>query len=132
MKKTIKGKFEVKPSPLSGDELSQALGAMRMKFEKRFEGALNAKSIVSMIGIMDQSLGSGGYVAIEKLEGSIEGKRGSFCLQHSCTMSRGTPSQQIVVIPDTGTQELKGLTGQMTIDIEEDGTHFYTFEYELE
>jgi hypothetical protein len=131
MPKTIEGKFEVKPTPITGDELIRSIGAMRMKFDKRFEGVLEATSVVSMMGILDQSLGSGGYVAIERVTGSIEGKRGSFCLQHSCMMNRGETSQQIVVIPDTGTDELKGLCGEMTIDIQEDGTHFYTFEYEL-
>ncbi len=131
MKKTVKGKFEVKSTPLPEDELTHSLGAMRMKFDKRFEGTLAAESTVSMIGIMDRKLGSGGYVAIERVSGLLDGKRGSFCLQHSCAMTRGVQSQQITVIPDTGTDELTGLTGKMTIEIEKDGAHFYIFEYEL-
>lgn len=130
MKKTIKGKFSVKSQSLEADELTQALGAMRMRFDKQFEGALNATSAVSMLGIMNRELGSGGYVAIEKLTGDIEGKKGSFFFQHSSTMNRGTPSQSIQVLPDTGTDELEGLSGHMVIDIV-DGEHFYTFAYEL-
>jgi hypothetical protein len=132
MKKTMNGKFTVKATPQPGDELTQSLGAMRMKFDKRFEGSLSGESVVSMMGILDQKIGSGGYVAIEQFKGAIDGKRGSFYLQHSCTMNRGAASQQIVVIPDTGTDQLKGLVGEMTIDIKEDGSHFYTFDYELE
>lgn len=131
MKNTAQGKFEVQATPQPSDELSQSVGVMRMRFEKRFEGPLQATSVVSMTGIFDQELDSGGYVAIERLTGSLDGKKGSFYLQHSSTMSRGTPAQHIVVIPDSGTEELKGLAGKMTIDIHEDGAHFYTLEYEI-
>lgn len=116
---------------MPADEATQAIAAMRMKFEKRFEGPLEATSVVSMMGIMDQNLGSGGYVALEKVTGTLEGKKGSFCLQHSSTMRRGASSQNIVVIPDTGTEELKDLNGSMTIEIQKDGTHYYIFEYEF-
>jgi hypothetical protein len=130
MTKTIKGKFSVKSQALDADELTQTLSAMRMRFDKQFEGALNATSVVSMMGIMNRELGSGGYVAIEKVTGEIEGKKGSFLLQHSSIMDRGAPSQTIRVIPDSGTDALLGISGHMTIDIIE-GQHFYTFEYTL-
>lgn len=131
MQNKIKGKFSVKSTPEISDETIQKVGAMRMKFEKVFEGFLSANSVVSMLGILDRNLGSGGYVAIERITGSIEGKSGSFCLQHSCTMTKGQQSQQITVIPDTGTEQLKGLSGQMTIEIAADGQHFYIFEFDL-
>jgi hypothetical protein len=131
MKKIIKGKFEVKATPQAPEELTQSLGAVRMRFDKQFEGLLVAKSTVAMMGMLDQKLGSGAYVALERLIGSVEGKQGSFCLQHSSTMTRGVPHQQITVIPDSGTEELKGISGRMTIDIAQDGQHFYNFEYEL-
>lgn len=130
MKKTVKGFFEVKSKPLQADETTQAVGAMRMKFEKRFVGPLAAESLVSMMGMMNQSLGSGGYVAMEKITGVLEGRSGSFCMQHSSGMNRGTPSQTITVVPDSGTEQLQGLSGDMVIDIIE-GKHFYTFNYEL-
>ena len=131
MKKKAKGKFSVEGSPEPIGELEQKIGTMRMKFEKRFEGPLEANGIVSMMGIMDQELGSGGYVAMERVTGSLDGKQGSFCLQHSCTMFRGKQKQEILVIPDTGAGDLKGLSGQITIDIADDGQHYYTFEYEF-
>lgn len=130
MKKTIKGPFEIKGTPQPADEITQKIGAMRMTFEKRFSGALDATSVVSMMGIMKQALGSGGYVALELVTGTVEGRSGSFCLQHSSTMTRGVPAQTIAVIPDSGTAELEGLRGSMTIDIV-DGQHFYTFDYEV-
>lgn len=128
--KTIKGQFEVKSSALPMDQATVAVGAMRMMFSKTFQGGIEATSTVSMMGIMDQALGSGGYVALEKLTGKLDGVEGSFCLQHSSTMSRGAPAQMILVIPDSGTGGLKDLTGEMQIDII-DGQHFYTFNYEL-
>lgn len=131
MKNTVKGKFEIKAVPLAADEALLELGAMRMNFEKRFEGKLEATSLVAMIGVMDQELGSGGYVALEKVTGRLDGHEGTFCFQHSCTMARGKPSQHIVVIPDSGTGELAGISGSLTIDIAENGDHFYAFEYEL-
>ena len=69
MKKQIKGSFEVKTNPLPADEASQKIGAMRMTFEKRFTGPFEATGFVSMMGVMDQAVGSGGYVALEKITG---------------------------------------------------------------
>jgi hypothetical protein len=103
---------------------------MRMRFEKRFEGPLAANSVVSMMGIMNREIGSGGYVALEKVIGELDSKRGSFCLQHSSTMSKGKPEQSIKVMPDSGTGELSAIRGHMIVDIIE-GQHFYTFFYEF-
>jgi hypothetical protein len=128
--KQIKGKFEVKSMPLELDSLSKELGLMKMKFEKNFEGELRAISTVSMIGTFSKEINSGGYVAIERIEGELGSKKGSFYLQHSSSMSRGVPTQSISVIPDSGTDQLKGISGNMTIDIIE-GQHFYTFNYYL-
>ena len=74
--------------------------------------------------------GSGGYVAIETVHGTLEGRTGTFILQHSGTMTRGAPQLIITVVPDSGTGELTGLTGKMTINIV-DKNHFYDFEYDL-
>lgn len=74
--------------------------------------------------------GSAGYVAIERVVGTLDGRAGSFILQHSATMTRGEPRMAIEVVPDSRTGELKGLSGTMTIDIVE-GKHFYTFDYQL-
>jgi hypothetical protein len=126
----VKGSFEVQSSPLEADEVTQALGAMRMKFEKRFTGPLTATSFMSMLGVMDRQTGSAAYVALEKVDGELDGKKGSFLFQHSSTMDRGRPRQSILVVPDSGTAELAGLKGELIVDIV-DGRHFYTFSYEL-
>jgi hypothetical protein len=131
MPKIAKGSFEVAAKPLPSDDVSQRLGAMRMMFEKRFQGSFEGTSVVSMIGMMNQELDSGAYVALERLEGKLDGRKGSFCLQHSSSMARGKPNQSIIVVPDSGTDELKGLAGHMTIDIVEDD-HFYAFVYSFD
>lgn len=128
--KTVKGSFQVKSSPLENDSTTQEIGAMRMKFDKTFLGPLSATSIVSMMGIMDRNTGSGAYVAIEKIIGELENKKGSFCMTHSSSMNQGVPQQSITVIPGTGTDELKNISGNMIIDIV-DGNHFYTFQYQI-
>jgi hypothetical protein len=74
--------------------------------------------------------GSAGYVAIERVSGTLRGRKGSFVLQHSGTMTRGVPQLTITVVPDSGTGQLTGLTGKMNINIV-DGKHFYDFEYAL-
>ncbi len=124
-----RGPFEVKlaPQPLSYD----AGGAMlaRMTLDKQFHGDLEATSSGEMLSA-GSAAGSGGYVAIERVTGTLAGRRGSFILQHSATMNRGVPSLSITVVPDSGTNELTGLTGAMNIVIEA-GKHSYDFEYAL-
>jgi hypothetical protein len=74
--------------------------------------------------------GSAGYVAIERVSGTLHGRGGTFILQHSGTMTRGAPHLVVTVVPDSGTGELEGLAGTMTIDIR-DGAHSYAFAYSL-
>ena len=129
-RKTVKGSFEIETRLLPADEAAQAVGAMRMSFDKEFEGPLSGKSFVSMMGVMNREIGSGAYVALEKFMGKLEGRAGSCGMQHSSSMDRGKPTQSILVIPDSGTDGLAGLRGEMTIDII-DEQHYYTFTYEL-
>ena len=128
--KTVKGSFEVDGKPLPMDEASEKLGLMRMCFEKKFKGPLTAEGLVSMQGIMIHGTRSGAYVAIERITGTLEGRRGSFYFAHSSQMDQGKPVQSITVVPESGTGEFKGLRGSMVVDIVDD-EHFYTFEYSL-
>lgn len=130
MKHVAQGQFEIESAPEPIDATIQQIGAVRISFRKTFTGPLRAESAVSMLGYMIMDVGSGAYVALERITGMLDGKAGSFCLQHSSTMDRGQPTQAISVIPDSGTDELQGLRGQMRIDIKGE-LHFYTFEYEL-
>jgi len=130
MKLVATGMFEVKLAPLALGEVAAQSQLGRMSIDKRYQGALLATSQGEMLSFRSAVHGSAGYVAMERVTGSVEGKQGSFVLQHSSTMSRGLPAQSIRVVPDSGTEELTGLSGSMTIEITE-GQHRYAFEYEL-
>ncbi len=130
MTKTIKGEFELSATPNEVSDIEKPLGLMKMIFNKTFHGELSGNSIVSMMGILNKEIGSGGYVAIEKFDGSVEGKKGSFYFQHSSTMNNGAQNQSINIIPNSGTDEISSISGSMIIEIK-DGKHFYIFDYDL-
>lgn len=125
----ITGPFEVKMESLEVQAgTPPQLG--RRSLDKQYRGALQAKGRGEMLSAFGDVDGSAGYVAIEFVSGTLQGKRGNFVLQHSGTMTRGAPQLSITVVPDSGSDELQGLSGSMTIKIE-DGKHFYSFDYSL-
>jgi hypothetical protein len=120
------GTFEVKLAPQSTD----APGLGRMSIDKQFHGDLEAVSKGEMLSAMTEVKGSAGYVAIERVTGSLHGRKGSFVLQHSGTMNRGAATLSVTVVPDSGTDQLAGLVGKMALVIES-GKHSYELEYTL-
>ncbi len=102
-----------------------------MSLAKRFHGDLEGTSVGEMLAAGTATKGSAGYVAIERVEGTLHERNGTFVLQHSGTMNRGAPTLSVTVVPDSGTEELAGLAGKLDIDIVE-GKHFYTFDYALD
>jgi hypothetical protein len=126
---TISGAFDVKMTPQSTVNEAAQLG--RFALDKTYHGDLQGTAAGEMIGVMTAEKGSAGYVAIERVTGTLAGRTGTFALQHSATMNRGTPDLTIVVVPDSGTDGLAGLTGRMHIRIEPGGKHFYDFTYTL-
>jgi hypothetical protein len=123
------GTFEVKVTPQTTDSSGEsAVG--RMSLDKQFHGDLEATSKGEMLTVGPDVKGSAGYVAIERVIGKLRGQSGTFALQHTGTMTRGVPNLTITVVPDSGTGELVGLAGKMTINIT-DGKHSYEFEYTL-
>lgn len=127
MNLSARGTFEIQATPQPPYDTSDGVSLGRMTIEKRFEGELVATSHVEMISARTETPGSAGYVAIERVRGTLQGREGSFVLQHSGTMNRGASSLAVTVVPDSGTGALTGLAGAMTIDIRE-GKHFYVFE----
>jgi len=126
-----KGTFEVKMTaePPFSDHEGVSLG--RATFEKTFRGDLDATSTVHMIGARNANVPtSAGYVALERVTGTLAGRNGTFVLQHNGIMNRGKGSLDCTVVPDSGTGELSGLSGRLAIDIVEK-QHHYTFDYEL-
>ena len=124
------GTFAVKVSPQAPAE-GDTSGVGRLLLDKEFQGDLSATSKGQMLAVGTAVEGSAGYVAMEQVKGSLNGKNGSFALQHFGKMTRGTPELNVTVVPDSGTEELTGLAGKMQIIIA-DGSHSYEFEYELD
>lgn len=122
------GTFDVKMAP-QDDGADSPVG--RMTLDKQFHGDLVGTSKGQMVMASTSVEGSAGYVAIEKVEGTLGGRAGSFYLQHSGTMTRGVGELTITVIPDSGTDHLVGLSGRLNIIISPDGKHSYEFDYEI-
>ena len=123
------GPFDVKINPLDAYNKDEGAALSRMSIDKQFHGDLEATSKGEMLATMDKAIQSGGYVAIERVTGTLGGRKGSFVLQHSSTMTRGQPKQNISVVPDSGTGELIGLSGSMVVTIAAGVAHTYDFEY---
>ena len=125
------GSFEVKLTPQKPDNpVAEAANLGRMSIDKKFSGDLEATSKGEMLSAMTDVKGSAGYVAIERVSGTLQNRTGTFVLQHSGTMTRGLPELSVTVVPDSGTGDLAGLAGRMTIKIDA-GKHFYEFDYTL-
>ncbi len=124
------GTFEVKmsPQPVHDAAVGSTLG--RMSIDKQFHGELEATSKGEMLAASTAVKDSAGYVAIEQVTGTLQGRTGTFILQHSGTMARGAPQLFVTVVPDSGTGQLAGLSGKLSINIVE-GKHLYDFEYTL-
>lgn len=130
MSASASGTFEAEVSPQASDEAAAGTTISRFSIQKRFHGDLEATSTGEMLGALTPIPESAGYVAIERVSGTLNGRKGSFVLQHSGTMTRGTQELTVTVVPDSGTGELEGLAGKMIITIA-DGLHSYEFEYSL-
>jgi len=121
------GTFTVEVRPLTP---APADGLSRYTINKVIHGELEATTKGEMFGGGDPRQGAAGYVAIEMVTGTLNGKQGNFALEHLATMDASGPKMQVIVVPGSGTGELKGITGTFTIRIE-DGEHFYELEYSL-
>lgn len=130
MTQLAKGTFEVTLQPLAFEGADPQGHLARMAIDKRISGDLEATSKGEMLSTISGTKGSGGYVALERVSGTLHGRSGTFVLQHHGLMHRGTPTLSVTVVPDSGTGELTGIEGQFTIII--DGKqHSYEFAYQL-
>jgi len=124
-----KGEFDVNLKPLDAFAKGRhGINLGRMSIDKTFRGDLIGKSQGEMLSAMTNLKGSAGYVAIEQVNGSLQGKNGAFVLQHFGILNRGKDHLVLEVVPDSGTGELESLSGKMLIIIE-GGKHYYEFEY---
>jgi len=102
----------------------------RLSIAKTFNGDLVAESLGEMLSARTPNEDSAGYVAVEQVEGTLQGKTGTFVLQHFGIINRGAQHLVLQVVPDSGTGQLENLSGQMIIKVEND-KHFYEFDYSL-
>lgn len=125
-----KGSFEVDARFEPPYDERDGVAFARASFDKRFSGPLEGQSSVQMLGVRTQVEGSAGYVAVERIEGTLDGRTGSFALVHCGRMGRGDRSLSVHVVADSGTGELSGITGEMDIEVV-DGKHLYELNYVL-
>jgi hypothetical protein len=125
------GTFVVKLTPQTPIPEIEEPTVGRMLLDKQFSGDLEATSKGQMLSTMGEVKGSAGYVAIERVTGTLHGRVGSFALQHTGSMDRGAPQLSVTVVPDSGAGDLVGITGKMTIQ-NEAGKHSYRFDYTLQ
>jgi len=124
------GTFEVKlvPQTTEGFDEGGALG--RMTIDKVFTGDIEGTSKGQMLMAMATVKTSAAYVAVERVTGSVHGRKGTFAMHHTGVMNRGTPSLAVVIVPDSGTEELAGISGALNIIIEK-GVHSYELDYDF-
>lgn len=125
---TVSGEFSVGMAAQAAEEGCPGVG--RMVLDKHYQGELDARGAGQMLATHGSVAGSAAYVAIETVTGRLQGREGSFALVHHGLMTRGQPSLDIGVVPDSGTGALAGLTGRMRIRVE-GHRHFYDFDYDL-
>ncbi len=133
MNQRATGSFDVKVTPQKPDtQIARAANLSRLTIDKRFHGELEGISKGEMLALQTEVKGSAGYVALERVTGKLTGRSGSFVLQHSGTMYRGDPDTAILVVPDSATGELRGLSGKMKIIVAADGAHNYEFDFKID
>ncbi|KOQ62701.1 hypothetical protein ABW41_09455 [Stenotrophomonas maltophilia] len=120
------GTFEVDLRPIGGNDGPIAV----MSINKTFAGDLHGSSVGQMLAFRTPVQGSAGYVAMERVTATLAGRQGGFTLQHNGLMTRGTPQLSVVVVPDSGSEGLFGLSGTLEITISE-GRHDYRLVYSL-
>lgn len=128
---TARGSFTVTLTPQPHTDGVGAPAISRMALHKVFEGDMTGTAHGEMLGLMTPTQGSAGYVAMDVVDATLDGRTGTFALQHSGVMTRGDKALRIVIVPDSGTDGLAGIHGTFDIDIR-DGQHFYELEYGFE
>jgi predicted flavoprotein YhiN len=129
----VSGPFDVKVTRQKPDtQIARAAALGRLTIDKRYHGDLEATAKGEMLATQTETKGSAAYVALERVTGTLQGHSGSFVLQHSAIMDRGATQSSIGVVPDSGTGQLAGLTGEMRIRIDPEGRHSYEFDFRIE
>ena len=124
------GSFTVSMKPATPPERAGRTTLGRMILEKEYDGALAASGKGEMLTAVTDTPGSASYVAIEQVSGVLQGRTGSFVIHHAGAMSGGAQQLSIAIVADSGTGQLTGITGVMTLEAA-DGGHRYELLYAL-
>jgi len=130
MTQTAKGSFNVELKPVGEPNVHEGVTLGRMTLSKKFDGDFTGTGQGEMLSALTPVKGSAGYVAIERVDGTLHGRKGSFALQHTGTMHEGAQSLSITIVPASGTGELKGIQGVFKLTIT-GGKHLYELDYTL-
>lgn len=130
MSHPAEGPFDVKTLPLPDDEITTGTALKRYELDKQYHGPLDATARGEMLAAGNPTTGSAGYVAIEEVTGTLEGRKGSFALQHWGAMGPGKFDLRVEIVPGSGTDELAGIAGTLTIT-NNAGKHSYALDYTL-
>jgi hypothetical protein len=124
------GPFDVKTTPMAPDDFTNGTSLNRFSLIKQYHGALEASAKGEMLTSGTPDTGSAGYVAIEEISGSLDGRKGSFALQHWGTMHAGKFELRVEIVPGSGIGELSGIAGTLIIT-NNAGKHAYALDYTL-
>jgi hypothetical protein len=124
------GPFDVSMKPASPPDKEGRTAIGRMILDKQYFGDLAATGKGEMLTAVTDTKGSAGYVAIERISGTLKGRKGSFVLQHNGTMSGGAQNLATTIVPDSGTEQLTGISGKLAMELV-DGKHVYELNYVL-
>lgn len=130
MSTRVSGSFSITMTPLQEPQRSGRSTLGRMGLDKVYSGELAAQGKGEMLSAVTDTKGAAGYVAIEAISGTLQGRKGSFVVQHTGTMADGQQSLSITIVPHSGTDELERISGKLAIRIE-NGQHFYDLDYTL-
>lgn len=124
------GEFSVQVTPDGENDKAEGSTLGRMLLSKQLHGDIEGTSKGQMLTAGTDVKGSGAYVAMERITGTVKGRSGSFALQHSGTMSAAGLFLNIAIVPDSGSGQLTGIAGKMNITVA-GGKHSYDLEYTL-
>jgi hypothetical protein len=125
---TATGTFEITMTP-AASEIDETVG--RFNFTKTFQGDLEATGVGILLSAGNPQAGEAGYVAIETVQGRLNGLDGGFALQQFGTVHGGDQALQYAVVPGSGHGALDGITGVFHLTVEDDGTHRYKIVFEV-
>jgi Flp pilus assembly protein TadG len=125
------GTFEIQMMPQGQEEKVEGVSLSRKSADKQYSGDIEGIGKGEMVAGLTNVKTSLAYVAIERVTGTLRGRTGTFLLQHTGTMTATTRDLNVIVVPDSGTGQLAGISGKMMINIV-DGKHFYEFDYTLD